>query len=117
VVKLDGWPDLWVNYSTINLEEFQMAIYRITRFTSSDMENAMAKAEGAREEVSAVGAELIDLAADADGNGVVVAKYPDAATMEAATATAQKVFGQLVAEGLMDGDSISIWTGEVGVSM
>jgi len=37
--------------------------------------------------------------------------------MEAATATAQKVFGQLVAEGLMDGDSISIWTGEVGVSM
>tara|TARA_X000000950_G_scaffold287017_1_gene397679 strand:+ start:1189 stop:1494 length:306 start_codon:yes stop_codon:yes gene_type:complete len=101
----------------MNLEEFQMAIYRITRFTSSDMENAMAKAEEAREEVSAVGAELIDLAADADGNGVVVAKYPDAATMEAATATAQKVFGQMVAEGLMDGDSISIWTGEVGVSM
>ena len=77
-----------------------MAIYRITRFTSSDMDRAMAKAEEAREEVSAVGAELIDLAADADGNGVVIAKYPDAATMEAATATAQKVFGQLVAEGL-----------------
>ena len=74
-----------------------MAIYRITRFTSSDMDRAMAKAEEAREEVSAVGAELIDLAADADGNGVVIAKYPDAATMEAATATAQKVFGQLVA--------------------
>ena len=117
MVKLDGWPDLCANYSTIRQEEFKMAIYRITRFTSSDMENAMAKAEEAREEVSAVGAELIDLAADADGNGVVVAKYPDAATMEAATATAQKVFGQLVAEGLMDGDSIIIWTGEVGVSM
>ena len=117
MVKLDGWPGLWANDSTIHLEEFEMAIYRITRFTSSDMENAMAKAEEAREEVSAVGAELIDLAADDDGNGVVVAKYPDAATMEAATATAQKVFGQLVAEGLIDGGSISIWTGEVGVSM
>ena len=117
MVKLGARPNLCANYSTINQEEFEMAVYRITRFTSSDMENAMAKAEEAREEVSAVGAELIDLAADADGNGVVVAKYPDAATMEAATATAQKVFGQLIAEGLMDGDSITIWTGEVGVSM
>ena len=54
---------------------------------------------------------------DQVGNGVVVAKYPDAATMEAATATAQKGFGQMVAEGVMDGDSISIWTGDVINSM
>ena len=38
-----------------------MAIYRITRFTSSDMEKAKAKAEEARDEVSAVGADFIDL--------------------------------------------------------
>ena len=94
-----------------------MAIYRITRFTSSDMEKAKARAEEVRDEVSAVGADFIEIAADADGNGVVVAKYPDAATMEAATATAQKVFGQMVAEGVMDGDSISIWTGDVINSM
>ena len=94
-----------------------MAIYRITRFTSSDMDKAKARAEEARDEVSAGGADFIEIAADADGNGVVVAKYPDTATMEAATATAQKVFGQMVAEGVMDGDSISIWTGDVINSM
>jgi len=94
-----------------------MAIYRITRFTSSDMQKAIAMAEEARDEVSAVGADFIDIAADGDGNGVVVAKYPDAATMEAATATAQKVFGQMVAGGVMDGDSISIWTGDLVNSM
>jgi|TARA_B110000014_G_scaffold223776_1_gene181624 phosphoribosylamine-glycine ligase len=97
--------------------DINMAIYRITRFTSSDMDKAKARAEEARDEVSAVGADFIEIAADADGNGVVVAKYPDAATMEAATATAQKVFGQMVAEGVMDGDSISIWTGDVINSM
>ena len=55
-----------------------MAIYRITRFTSSDMAKAIAMAEEARDEVAAVGAAFIDIAADDDGNGVVVAKYPDA---------------------------------------
>ena len=94
-----------------------MAIYRITRFTSSDIQKAIAMAEDARDEVAAVGADFIDIAADADGNGVVVAKYPDAATMEAATAIAQKVFGQMVSEGVMNGDSISIWSGEVVNSM
>ena len=94
-----------------------MAIYRITRFTSSDIQKAIAMAEDARDEVAAAGADFIDIAADADGNGVVVAKYPDAATMEAATAIAQKVFGQMVAEGVMDGGSISIWSGEVVNSM
>ena len=94
-----------------------MAIYRITRFTSSDMQRAIAMAEDARDEVAAVGADFIDIAADAEGNGVVVAKYPDAATMEAATATAQKIFGQMVADGVMNGDSIDIWTGDVVNSM
>ena len=70
-----------------------MAVYRITRFTSSDADKAISMAEGAREEVAAAGADFIDIVMDDDGNGVVVAKYPDAATMEVATAVAMGVFG------------------------
>jgi len=33
--------------------------------------------------------------------------------MEAATATAQQVFGQMIQEGAMDGASIDIWSGDV----
>ena len=94
-----------------------MAIYRITRFTTPDSEKAAAMAEAARAEVSQMGADFIDVAFDGEGNGVVVARYPDTATMENATATAQKVFGQMVADGVMDGASIQIWSGDVKVSM
>jgi hypothetical protein len=37
--------------------------------------------------------------------------------MEAATPVAQKVFGQMIAEGVMDGESVDIWTGGVVYSM
>ncbi|HJP07668.1 MAG: hypothetical protein GY889_08165 [Proteobacteria bacterium] len=94
-----------------------MAIYRITRFTSQDMNKAIAMADAARDEIATVGADFIDVAADDDGNGVVVARYPDSATMEAATPVAQKVFGQMIAEGVMDGESVDIWTGGVVNSM
>ena len=73
--------------------------------------------EGAREEVAAAGADIIDITLDDDGNGAVVAKYPDIATMEAATAVAMEVFGKMIAEGAIDGDSIDIWTGNVAVSI
>ena len=94
-----------------------MTVYRITRFTSSDVDKAISMTEGAREEVAAVGADIIDIAFDDDGNGVVVAKYPDAATMEAATAVAMGIFGKMIAEGVIDGDSINIWTGNIAVSL
>ena len=94
-----------------------MTVYRITRFTSPDAGKAVTMAEEAREEVAAAGADIIDIAMDDDGNGVVVAKYPDSATMEAATAVAMGVFGKMIAEGAIDGDSIDIWTGNVAVSI
>ncbi|NBP94930.1 MAG: hypothetical protein EBY36_07395 [Gammaproteobacteria bacterium] len=94
-----------------------MAIYRITRFKTSDAEKTAALAEAARAEVSQMGADFIDVAFDEEGNGAVVARYPDVATMENATATAQKVFGQMVADGAMDGASIQIWSGDVKVSL
>jgi len=90
-----------------------MAIYRITRFKSLDMDKAIASVNASRDELASVGADFIDITADSEGNGVVIAKYPDEATMEAATATAKKVIGQTIADGLMEGDSIDIWTGDV----
>ncbi len=70
-----------------------------------------------REEVAAASADIIDIALDDDGNGAVIAKYPDIATMEAATAVAMGVFGKMIAEDAIDGDSIDIWTGNVAVSI
>ncbi|HCY13408.1 MAG TPA: hypothetical protein DG414_06170 [Gammaproteobacteria bacterium] len=90
-----------------------MAVYRITRFTSSNMDKAVEGAEAARSAIEALGADFIDLVSDGEGNGIVIAKYPDTATMEAATATAQQVFGQMIQEGAMDGASIDIWSGDV----
>ncbi|MBT59691.1 MAG: hypothetical protein CL393_09230 [Acidiferrobacteraceae bacterium] len=90
-----------------------MAIYRITRFKSLDMDKAIASVNASRDELASVGADFIDITADSEGNGVVIAKYPDEATMEAATATAKKVIGQMIADGLMEGSSIDIWTGDV----
>ncbi len=94
-----------------------MAVYRITRFTSPDADKAISMAEGAREEVAAAGADFIDIVMDDDGNGVVVAKYPDAATMEVATAVAMGVFGKMIAEGAIDADSIDVWAGNVVASI
>ena len=95
------------------MEDTKMAIYRITRFKSLDMDKAMASVDESNDELAALGAVFIDITADSECNGVVVARYPDAATMEAATATAKKVIGQTIADGLMEGDSIDIWTGDV----
>jgi|TARA_B100002003_G_scaffold95371_1_gene88881 hypothetical protein len=95
------------------MEDTKMAIYRITRFKSLDMDKAIASVNASRDELASVGADFIDITADSEGNGVVIAKYPDEATMEAATATAKKVIGQMIADGLMEGSSIDIWTGDV----
>ena len=47
---------------------------------------------------------------------IVVARYPDESNMQAATATAQGVFGQMVAEGVADGSSIDQLVGEATMS-
>ena len=66
-----------------------MAVYRITRFSSSDMDKAMELAESVRASMSEIKFDFIDVAQDDQGNGVVIARYPDAGAMEEATATAR----------------------------
>ena len=90
-----------------------MAVYRITRFAASDMDKVGEFIENMRAELEGIGANYIDLVSYGNGKGVVIAKYPDQATMDAATDTAKKVFGDLIAAGLVDGDSVHPHTGEV----
>ena len=90
-----------------------MAVYRITRFAASDMDKVGEFIENMRAELEGIGANYIDLVSYGNGKGVVIAKYPDQATMDAATDTAKKAFGDLIAAGLVDGDSVHPHTGEV----
>ncbi|MFT5276160.1 MAG: hypothetical protein ACI9J2_002704 [Saprospiraceae bacterium] len=90
-----------------------MAVYRITRFASSDMDKAGEIAESLRSELEGAGADFIDLVSYGNGKGVVLAKYPDQATMDAATETAKMAFGKMIDAGVVDGDAIHPHTGEV----
>ena len=74
-----------------------MAVYTITRFAASDMDQAGQIAEGLR----------------SDLEGVVLARYPDQATMDAAEATIKMVFGKMIEGGVVDGDAIHPHTGVV----
>ena len=90
-----------------------MAVYRITRFASLDMDKAGQIAEGLRSEIEGAGADFIDLVSYGNGKGVVIARYPDQATMDAASDMAKMVFGQMIDAGAEDGDAIHPHTGEV----
>ena len=93
-----------------------MTYYRITRLKALDSDKIKEIGEGMRDTIEAMGADFIDVAQDNDGNMVVVARYPDDSTMEAATATAQDAFGQMITQGAADGSSIEQWNGEVVMS-
>ena len=93
-----------------------MACYRITRLKALDSDTIKEIGEGMRDTIEAMGADFIDVAQDSDGNMVVVARYPDDSTMEAATATAQDAFGQMITQGAADNSSIDQWNGEVVMS-
>jgi len=43
----------------------------------------------------------------------VIAKYPDEATMDAASELAKKAFATMIEEGVVDGDSVHPHTGTV----
>ena len=90
-----------------------MTAYRLTEFTTSDMAKLIEFSETLREEVSAAGAESIDVIDVGGGKGIVIARYASAAQMEAATAINKSAFGKMVAAGLVDGTSISPQSGEV----
>ena len=93
-----------------------MTCYRITRLKALDSDKIKEIGERLRKSIEAMGADFIDVAADNDDNMVVVARYPDVSTMEAATATAQDAFGQMITQGAADGSSIDQWNGEVVMS-
>jgi len=90
-----------------------MAVYRITRFAASDMEKVGEFTENMRDVLEGIGADFIDLVSYGNGKGVVIAKYPDQATMEAATDTARKAFADMIEAGVVEGDSVHPHTGEV----
>jgi hypothetical protein len=94
-----------------------MSVYRITRFAASDMDKAGEFIENYRDELAGVGANFIDLVSYGNGKGVVIAKYPDRATMEAASETAKQIFGKMIEAGLVDGDSVHPHSGEVFKSL
>ena len=93
-----------------------MTCYRITRLKALDSDKIKEIGERMRETIEAMGADFIDVAEDNDGNMVVVARYPDESTMEAATATAQDAFGRMITEGAADSSSIDQWNGGVIMS-
>ena len=90
-----------------------MAVYRITRFAASDMEKSGAIAESMRDTLEGIGADFIDMVSYGNGKGVVIAKYPDQATMDAASDTAKQAFAKMIKAGVVDGDSVHPHTGEV----
>ena len=90
-----------------------MAVYRITRFAASDMDKVGEITENMRDVLEGVGADFIDLVSYGNGKGVVIAKYPDQTTMEAASDTAKKAFVDMIEAGVVDGDSVHPHTGEV----
>ena len=90
-----------------------MAVYRITRFAASDMDKVGEFIENMRDELEGIGANFIDLVSYGNGKGVVIAKYPDQAAMEATTDIAKKAFGEMITARLVDGDSVHPHTGEV----
>ena len=90
-----------------------MAVYRITKFSASNMDKAVEISETLRDSLENVGADFIDLVSCGDGTGVVVAKYPDEETMESATETAKQAFGKMIEAGVVDGGSIRPETGKV----
>ena len=67
-----------------------MAVYRITRFVGPDMDKAIKIGEMVRELISSAGADFVDVASDGEGNGMVIARYPDQETMENATPIAHR---------------------------
>ncbi len=90
-----------------------MSVYRITRFAATDMDKLAEFANNMRADLESMGAESIDVVSYRNGKGVVLAKYADDATMEAAADAAQKAFGRMIEAGRVDGDSIHPHAGEV----
>ena len=89
-----------------------MAVYRVTEFTSAKPEQVAAACEAITGVVAKAGADMIDIVMMDGGKGLVIARYSSADVMNAATPIHQEAFGALVAEGSIDGNSITSRFGE-----
>ncbi len=90
-----------------------MSVYRITRFAAPDMDKTNEVAESLRDLLSSTGANFIDIVSYQNGKGVVIAKYPDQATMDNASEIAKEAFAKLIEAGVVDGDSVHPHAGVV----
>ena len=93
-----------------------MGVYRITRLRALDSSQVTTIVEGMRETIESMGADFIDVANGDNDSVIIVARYPNESTMEAATGTAQEAFGQMITQGAVDGSSIDQWVGHVTMS-
>lgn len=89
-----------------------MQAYRVTEFTSPTPENVATACNAITDMVAKAGAEMIDIVMMDGGKGLVIARYGSEAIMNAATPIHQEAFGVLVADGAIDGSSISSRFGE-----
>jgi hypothetical protein len=90
-----------------------MAWFRISKVNILDESKIAPILDEIRESVSAISSDFIEMARAEDGSLTVIARYPDKASMEAATATAANAFKRFFEEGASDPSSLDIWTGEV----
>lgn len=90
-----------------------MAVYRITRFAAPDMDKAAEIAESMRGVIESAGADFIDIVSYGNGKGVVLAKYPDQAAMDAANELAKQAFGKMIEAGAVEDGSIHPHAGTV----
>ena len=90
-----------------------MAWFRISKVNILDESKIAPILDEVRESVSAISSDFIEMARAEDGSLTVIARYPDKAAMEAATATATNAFKRFFEEGASDPASLNIWTGEV----
>jgi len=77
------------------------------------MDKAGEMSEAMRTELEGVGADFIDMVSYGNGKGVVVARYPDQATLETATETAKQAFTKMIEAGVIDEGSVHVHTGDV----
>ena len=90
-----------------------MSVYRITRFASPEMDKTEAATESVRNELEKMGADFIDIVSYGNGKGVVLAKYPDQAAMDASAEKAKQVFAKMIEMGVIEADSIHPHAGVV----
>ena len=89
-----------------------MFVYKITRFSALDIDKVDEVAETIRHEIYELETDFIDMMSYENSKNVVIVKYPNQETMNAATGRANQAFAQMVAAGVIDEGSVHPHTGD-----